>query len=101
MHNYKLFFIYSVLKFKWIIIFIIQTNFLFLFIITIIDRLFFHFVIIILDSSKIGNEGAKSLADMLKINRNLTDLNLCIFIYSINNINNYYYSTRIVKFDFL
>ena len=81
MHTFKLLFTYYVLIVIWIIIFIVQTNFLFSFIIiAIFNRLFFHFVIIILVKNKIGDEGAKALAEALKLNKNLTDLNLGIFL---------------------
>ena len=40
------------------------------------NRLFFHFVII-LANNKIGGEGSKALAEMLKRNKNLAELNLC------------------------
>ena len=79
MHSYKLLFNICLLIFIWINMFNIQTKFLFLFIIAIINRLFFHFVIIILDSNKIGYEGAKALAVAFKLNKNLIDLNLRIF----------------------
>ena len=81
MHILILLFTYSVLIFAWINIFIVQTNFLFSFIIiTIINRLFFHFVVIILDYNSIGDEGAKALAEALKLNKNLAHLNLGIFL---------------------
>ena len=47
MHTYKLLFTYNVLLFILIIIFNVQTTFRFLFIIVIINQLFFHFVIIL------------------------------------------------------
>ena len=81
MYTLKLLFTYYVLIFIWIIIFIVQKNFLFSFIIiAIINRLFFHFVIIILDNNNIGDEGAKALAEALKLNKNLAHLNLSIFL---------------------
>ena len=81
MHTYKLLFTYYVLIFIWIIIFTVQTNFLFsFFIIAIIYRLFFHFVIIILEYNYIYDEGAKALAEALKLNKNLTYLYLGIFL---------------------
>ena len=80
MHIYQLLFTYCVLIFIWIIIFIIQTKFRFLFIIASINRLFFHFVIIILDNNKIGVEGAKALAEALKLNKNLTTIDLGKFL---------------------
>ena len=81
MHTLKLLFTYYVLLFIRIIIFINETNFLFSFIIiAIINRLFIHFVIIILDLNNIGDEGAKALAEALKLNKNLAHLNLCIFL---------------------
>ena len=81
MHTFKLLFTYYVLIFIWIIIFIVQKNFLFSFIIiAIINQLFFHFVIIILECNNIGDEGVKALAEALKLNKNLTDLNLGIFL---------------------
>ena len=80
MHTFKLLFTYYVLIFIWIIIIIVQTNFLFSFInIAIINRLFFHFVIIIIDNNNIGAEGAKALAEALKFNKNLSHLSLGIF----------------------
>ena len=69
MKIYKLLKNYSILIFIWIIIFII----------TIINRLFFHFFIIILDSYDIGVEGIKALAEALKLNKNLTELYLRIY----------------------
>ena len=81
MHTYKLSFTYNVLIFIWIIIFISQTNFLFSFIIiAIIIQLIVHFDIIILESIEIGDEGAKALAEALKLNKNLTDLVLSKFL---------------------
>ena len=53
------------------------------------------FVIIILASNDIGDEGVKALAEALKLNKNLAHLNLCIRSFTIININNYY--IRIVK----
>ena len=49
-------------------------------IIVIINRLFFHFIIIILDHNNIGVEGAELLAEALKLNKNLAHLELCIFL---------------------
>ena len=79
MHIYQLLFTCCLLIFIWIIIFIIQTKFLFLFIIAIINRLFFYLVIILGDN-KIGVEGAKALAEALKYNKNLASINLSKFI---------------------
>ena len=82
MHTYKLIFTYYVLILIWIIIFLVQTNFPFSFIyITIIKQLFFHFVLIILDNNYISTEGAKALAEALKLNKNLAHLNLGKFYY--------------------
>ena len=50
-----------------------------LFIIAIINRLFFHFVII-LESNKIGAEAAKALVKALKFKKNLINMNLCKLI---------------------
>ena len=75
MHTCQLFFTYYVLIFIWIIICIIQTKFLFLFIIAIINRFFFHFVYI-LDYNDIEAEGAKVLGEALKLNKNLAYINL-------------------------
>ena len=75
MNIYQLLFRYYVLIFIWIIIFIIQTNLPFLIIIVIITRLFFNFIITLGDNY-IGDEGAKSLAEALKYNKNLTSINL-------------------------
>ena len=81
MHTLKLLLTSYVLIFGWIIIFIVQTNFLFSFIIiAIINRLFFHFVIIILEGNNFGYKGAKALAEALKLNKNLVHLNLGIFL---------------------
>ena len=81
MHAFKLLITSYVLIYFWIIIFIVQTNFLFSFInIAIINRLFFHIVIIILDNNYIRGEGAKVLAEGLKLNKNLACLNLGIFL---------------------
>ena len=71
MHISQLLFTYSVL----IIILFIQTKFLFLFIIAIINKLFFYFVIT-LEYNVIGDEGAEALAKALKLNKNLTSINL-------------------------
>ena len=78
MHTYKLLLTYFILIFIWIIIFIIQTKFLFLLIIAIINRVLFH-LIIFLGCNNIAIEGAKALAEALIIKKNLTDLNLSIF----------------------
>ena len=51
----------------------------FLFIITILNRLFFYFVIT-LDNNNIGDEGAKALAEGLKLNKNLISINLGKFL---------------------
>ena len=67
MQIYQLLFTYYVLIFIWINIFIIQTKVQFLFIITIINRLFFHFVIT-LAGNNIVFEGAKVIAEALKLN---------------------------------
>ena len=72
-------FTYCVLIFIWLIIFIIQTKFLFLFIIIILNRLFFYFVITLGDNS-IGVEGAKALAEALKLNKNLKNIDLGKFM---------------------
>ena len=81
MHTYKLLFNYYVLIFIRIIIFIDQKHVPFSFIIiVIINRLFFHFVIIILERNYIIAKGAEALAEALKYNKNLTYLNLCIFL---------------------
>ena len=79
MHIYQLLFTYCVLIFIWIIIFIIQTKFRFLFIIASINRLFFYFVII-LEYNNIGDEGAKALAKALKLNKNLSSIILGKFM---------------------
>ena len=76
---YQLLFAYCVLIFIWIIIFIIQTELLFLFIIAIIYRLFFHFVIP-LEDNMICNEGINALAKALKINKNLANISLGNFL---------------------
>ena len=71
MHTYKLLFIYYALIFIWIIIFDVPTKILFLFIARI-SLLFFHFHFeIILVENNIGDEGAKALAEALKLNKNL------------------------------
>ena len=75
MRIYKLLFTYCVLIFIWIFIFIIQTKFVFLFIIEIINRLFFYFAIT-LEGNNIYDEGAKVLAEALKLNKNLISINL-------------------------
>ena len=74
MHIYKSLLTYCVLLFIFMIIFNIQKNFLLVFI-TIIKRLFFHFVIT-LGGINISDEGAKALAEALKLNKNLTSLSL-------------------------
>ena len=79
MHNYQLLFTCCFLKFIGIVICIIQTKFLFLFIIAIIYRLFFHFVIT-LEDNMICNEGIKALAKALKLNKNLANINLRNFL---------------------
>ena len=76
----KILFAYFVLIFIWIIIFIIQIKFLFLFIIAIINRLFVHFFIIV-ELNYIGAAGAKALAKALKLNKNLTNINLHNFLH--------------------
>ena len=85
MHIYPLLFTYCVLILIWIITFIIQTNFLFLFIIINNNRLFYHFVNI-LGKNSIGVEGAKTLADALKLNKNLTNIDLCRFLLLFSHI---------------
>ena len=79
MHIYQLLFTYCVLKCIWIIFFIIQTKFLFLLIIAIINLLFLHFVIT-LAHNNIGDEGTKALAEALKLNKNLTNIDLGKFL---------------------
>ena len=79
MDIYQLLFTNCVLIFIWIIILIIQTKFQFLFIIAIINRLLFNFVIT-LGYNNIGAEGAKILAEVLKLNKNLTNIELCKFL---------------------
>ena len=79
MQIYQLLFTYCVLIFVWIVIFIIQRKFLFLFIVAILNRLFFNFVII-LGGHNICVEGAKALAEVLKPNKNLTSIALCKFL---------------------
>ena len=59
--------------------FIIQTKFLFLFIIAILNRLLFYFVII-LGCNNICVESAKALAEALKLNKNLKSINLGKFL---------------------
>ena len=61
-----------------IIIFFIQTQFLFLFLIDIINRLFFRFSNIV-GGNLIYDEGAKAIAEELKFNKNLTELTLGIY----------------------
>ena len=85
MHIYQLLFTYSVLIFIWIFIFIIRTKFLFLFIIAILNRLFFYFVITLVNNS-IGAELAKALAEALKLNNNLTRILLGNFMQLFQNI---------------
>ena len=96
MHIYQLLFTYCVLIFIWIIIFIIQTKFLFLFIIEIIYRLFYHFAIT-LGTNNIGSQGAKALAEALKRNKNLTNINLGIFLRLFQHIITVIYLIRKVK----
>ena len=79
MYIYQLLFAYFVLIFIWITIIIIHTKFLLLFIIANINRLFLHFIIT-LESNKIGSEGTKALAEVLKLNKNLITLNLSKFL---------------------
>ena len=55
------------------------TKFLFLFIIAILNRFYFHFVIT-LEANNIGAEGAKALAEALKLNKNLTSIILSKFM---------------------
>ena len=61
-----------------------QMFFFHLIIIANINRLFFHFIIIILDNNNIGDKGAKALAEALakalKLKENLTYLDLGIFL---------------------
>ena len=76
------------MKYIWRIISIIQTNFLFL--ISIINRLFYHFVVILVNN-EISVNGAKELAEALKLNKNLTTLNICK-TFAIISPNNFYYS---------
>ena len=59
--------------------FLSKIKFLFLFIITNLNRLLFYFVII-LGYNNIGLEGAKALAEGLKLNKNLTSINLSMFL---------------------
>ena len=63
-----------------------QTKFPFSFIITIINLLFFHFGII-LAGNVIGIKGVKALAEALKFNKNLTELNLSKFFLLFRQIN--------------
>ena len=79
MYIYQLLFTYSVLIFIWILIFIIQTKFLFLFIMPILNRLFFYFVIT-LGCNRIGDEGVKALAEALKFNKNVINVDLGNFL---------------------
>ena len=78
-HIYQLLFTNCVLIFSSIFIFIIQTKFVFLFIIAIINRLFFYFVIT-LGYNGFSAEGAEALAEALKLNKNLTLIELCKFM---------------------
>ena len=64
---------------SWNATIIIQTKFQLLFIIAIINPLFFYFVIT-LEYINIGDEGAKVLAEALKLNKNLTSISLGIFL---------------------
>ena len=75
MHIYQLLFTYCALIFIWIIILSIKIKFLFLFRIAIINRLFFNFVLT-LESNNFGAEGAKAIAETLKLNNKLTNINL-------------------------
>ena len=86
MHIYQLLFTYCDLIFIWIFIFIIQSKFIFLFIMAIINRLFFYFVIT-LGANNIGAEGAKALAEALKLNKNLTSIALRKFLRLYQHIN--------------
>ena len=79
MYIYQLLLTYYVFIFIRIISFIIQTKFQFLFIIAIINRLFFYFVIILV-SNNIGAEGSKALSEALKLNKNLASINLGKFL---------------------
>ena len=49
------------------------------------NRLFFYYVIIIA-SNKIGGEGAKALAEALKLNKYLTKINLGKFLLFLTQI---------------
>ena len=86
MHIYQLLFTNCVMisLFIWIIIFIIQTKFVFFFIIVILNRLFFHFVITLGDN-RIGAEGAKALVEALKLNKNLTSISIGNFLRLFHN----------------
>ena len=77
MDLFQLLFTYSDMIFIWIIIFIIQTKFSFSFFIAIINRFFFHLIIIIiLGDNNICSESAKALALALKLNKTLTKIYL-------------------------
>ena len=95
MNNYKFLFTYCVVLFIRLIIFIIQIKFLFLFIIDVINRLFFHFVTILV-ANHIGDEGATALAEALKLNKNLTELYLRKLLLFFKNY--YYYLIRSATF---
>ena len=45
-----------------------------------INRFFYQFVIILLGYNEIDTEGAKALAEALKLNKNLTTINLGKFL---------------------
>ena len=79
MHIYKLLFTYCILILIGIFIFIIQTKFLLVLFIAIINRLLFYFIIT-LGCNRIGDEGAKALAEALKLNKNLTNINLSMLM---------------------
>ena len=59
--------------------FIFQIKLLLLFIIAILNRLFFYFIIT-LAINNIGSDGAKALAETLKFNKNLTSIELGNFM---------------------
>ena len=61
-----------------IIIKLIKIHFSFIFITTLINRLLLNFEIII-ECNNIGAEGAKALAEALKLNKTLTSIDLCNF----------------------
>ena len=44
------------------------------------NRLFLNFVVIIIESNAIVDQGAKELAEALKLNKNLTELDLGIYL---------------------